>query len=146
MFKRNLIVNLLIVIATSISLIGCSDQTHKDTLNKANEPKQIQAQASNATSDINAVEETFYGKWLIEKVLAYGPVGTYSNEDINKIVGKIMTFSKENASCFGDQISYLNNIAVNPTYKRTTINKNDFEINNRITFDKLGIEDDSISN
>lgn len=95
---------------------------------------------------INQPEETFYGQWYIKKLIAYGPVGTYSDDDIKKILGKKLSFSTEKASCFGDQIKDLNDVAINPVYKKTVVSKSDFAkgYRNRRTFDDLDIKSDSI--
>jgi len=96
-------------------------------------------------ADKKAVEEPYIGQWQIVKELAFAPASTYSNDDIKAIIGKKLTLSKESATCFGDKAEYLNNKAVNPDYKKTVISKEDFEMNNRVTFDKLGITGDSIT-
>lgn len=115
--------------------------TPKQSQDNKNVPKQVQI----TKPSTNQTKEVFYGQWVIKKVLAYGSVGTYSNVDANSIVGKNLSFSADKASCFGDKPSDISKVATNPIYKKTVISKNDFETNYRITFDKLGIKADSIS-
>jgi hypothetical protein len=143
----------------STGLLGCTNQQSAKVVNETSTTKSsssetskteqtqqmAQAPSTDNSKDIKVVDETFYGQWEIKKVLAYGPVGTYSNDDIKTIIGKKLTFSKESASCFGDQVDSLNNTAINPVYKKSVIFKNDFESSNRMTFDKLGIKEDSIT-
>lgn len=110
-----------------------------------NKKQEAIAQPNTAAPKKEASEETFYGQWIIKKQLAYGPVGTYSNEDIKNILGKRLSFSKEKASCFGEQLSSLGKVVEEPIYKKLSILKSDFEANNRIIFERLGIKGDSIT-
>ncbi|MEG6586762.1 hypothetical protein [Dendrosporobacter sp. 1207_IL3150] len=118
-----------------------------NTQNQDNKRVQPNNPAANDTATKNKSAEIFYGQWVIKKVAAYGPVGTYSKEDVEKIVGKRLSFSKEKASCFGDDIKYLNDVVVAPIYERTIISKSDFatENRNRPTFEDLGIKNDSVT-
>ena len=127
-------------------------ETHKEFKNYIelkNEAKDviktIKVIGNNVNQQSDQGQEKFFGKWIIKKELAFGPVGTFSNDDIKGMIGKILIFSKENASCFGDQVSNLINIAANPTYKKSVVSKKDFESNYRVTFDKLGIKYESIT-
>ena len=116
-------------------------QNQTNSQSNTNDTKSEQS----TTPSTNQTKEIFYGQWVIKQVLAYGPVGTYSSEDANSILGKILSFSENKASCFGDQPSDIDQLATNPVYKKTIISKSDFAANYRITFDKLGIKADSIS-
>lgn len=159
MFRQKAIYKVFIIMFVSVVVSGCTNQqsdkvestdtSSTPSNSEANEivhTKQTeQASSTNNSADEKDSEEIFYGQWTIEKVLAFGPVGTYSKDDINKIIGKKLVFSKESASCFGDHIESLNNTAYNPNYKKTVISKNDFESSFRVTFDKLGIKADSIT-
>lgn len=173
MIKRKLILGVIAATVISSGLLGCTNQNPNKTTNDTNKSisnssetnktgqtpstsnsndskteqiqQTVQVPRTNSSTNKNTVEETFYGQWQIKKVLASAPVSTYSNDDIKTIVGKKLVFSKESANCFGDTTDALNNTAVNPTYKKTVISKNDFETNNRVTFDKLGIKGDNIT-
>ena len=142
---------LVLLISLSVFISGCGNQNETQPPIKSKDdtaaPKQPNSTAANPSSTINQPQEIFYGQWLIKRLLAYGPVGTYSNEDIKNIVGRKLSFSKEKASCFGDQIKYLDDVAVNPVYTKTGISKSDFarEYRNRLTFDDLEIRSDSIT-
>lgn len=114
--------------------------------NEATAENNIKAPTSTVSNEQdNEPKEIFFGQWVIKKQVAYGPVGTFNSDDIKGMIGKNLSFSREKASCFGDQVSNLSDIAKNPVYKESIISKSDFETDNRITFDKLGIKSDSIT-
>ncbi|MCM1991825.1 hypothetical protein [Oceanirhabdus seepicola] len=98
-------------------------------------------------SNVNKNEEIYLGDWRIKKVLASGRGTTYSSDDINYILNKVLYFSKEEASCFGDDIIYLDMVAKNPVYSKSVISKEDFESGWRhyVLFEDLGIQRDSIT-
>lgn len=159
MIRRKAVFGVILIMMIIASTLGCNNQqsakvvndtsktkSRSSETNKTGQTQQVtQAPRTDNSKDKKVVEEPFYGQWKIEKVLALGPVGTYSNDDIKNIVGKKLTFSKESASCFGDQVDSLNKTALNPVYKKSVKLKSDFESSNRITFDKLGIKGDSIT-
>ena len=89
-------------------------------------------------------EKSFYGQWAVSRVLAYGPVGNYGKDDAESLLGKSLTFSADEAGCFGDQASDMDRVAVNPEFRETEISKNDFAADYRVTFERLGIETDSV--
>lgn len=97
------------------------------------------------TTKINKNTEIFYGNWVIKNVVAYGKVGTYSSEDAEKLLNKTLSFSVDKASCFGEQIEDINNIAINPVYTKTILSKSDFESGHKITLKQLGINSDPIT-
>jgi hypothetical protein len=156
---------LIILIALSVVLAGCGNKqtqqlnTGTTTNNQSDanisKPKddtttltQQDMSTTNPTgSTTGQLQEIFYGQWVITKVIAYGPVGTYSNDDIKNIVGRKLSFSKEKASCFGDQIKDLDNVAINPIYEKTVVSKSEFaaDYRYRLSFDNLGIKSDSIT-
>ncbi|SHJ32042.1 bla regulator protein blaR1 [Clostridium cavendishii DSM 21758] len=135
----------------------------KETANKNNDSNNKKDFASNTTSknntdtqspkDKNVVskstsnKEIFFGNWIITKHLASGPVTALSDNDINNVIGKKLSFSEEKSSCFGEDISSLNNIINNPVYKKSIISKDNFAAGyrQRLTFEKLGISSDSIT-
>lgn len=122
---------------------------HSNNRSKTNKSSTSSTQSPSTNVDSsdknNGNEEAFYGQWQIKKVIAFGPAGTYSSDDIKTLTGKQLTFSKESATCFGDQMNSLNNTTNNPVYKKTVISKSDFPSNYRVTFDKLGIKGASIT-
>lgn len=73
------------------------------------------ADTSNKTKDNNETKESYLGQYVIKRLLAYGAVGTYTNDDINSIIGKKLSFSKE-----------------------------DFESRNKVTFEKLGLKGENV--
>ncbi|MBW6411688.1 hypothetical protein [Clostridium weizhouense] len=98
---------------------------------------------NNATTVQN--EESFYGQWVIEKAIAYCKVVSYSNDDIKKIVGKKLSFSKEQSSCFGDDISYLNDIVKSPIYKKSVITSDEFLKNWCVPISTLTINSNTVT-
>ncbi len=88
--------------------------------------------------------ETYYGDWVINKVLAYGSAGTYSKEDAEKLVGKSLSFTADQATFFGDDPSYIDETASNPAYTRTDVSGREFTAGYRMTFENLGIDADSV--
>jgi hypothetical protein len=89
--------------------------------------------------------ESFYGEWQLKKDKASGPVGTYSSDDVKALAGKHLTFSKDSATCFGDKVEIMNNTVTNPVYKKRVITKNDFQSDYRVTFEQLGINENSVT-
>ncbi|KOA20322.1 hypothetical protein CLHOM_12340 [Clostridium homopropionicum DSM 5847] len=100
---------------------------------------------SSTNKSSESTQETFYGQWIISKLINNDGIGTYSSDDINNIIGKQLSFSSEKSSSFGDDISIMKNIVNNPTYQKLVISKDDFVTGYRISFDKLGIKKDSVT-
>ncbi|WBW97289.1 YARHG domain-containing protein [Oceanirhabdus sp. W0125-5] len=94
---------------------------------------------------VNEKEDIYLGDWKINRVLDSGKVTVYSSDDINYILNQVMHFSKEEASCFGDGLIYLDMVAKNPTYSKSVISKEDFESGWRhyVLFENLGITGDT---
>lgn len=159
---------LIILVIVSIFMLGCSAKEDKQTLSN-NTTSQESIKQSNSNTDNSSQnnksdagksnenndnkndtsksknEELFYGEWVIEKTIGYSKAGTYSTEDIKKIVGKKLSFSKEKSSCFGDDVSYLNNIVENPNYKKSKITPSEFETNFAISLSSLSINSKDIT-
>lgn len=87
----------------------------------------------------------YYGVWNIKKVLAFGSAGTYSREDADALIGKELSFSTDKATNFGDKAALLEQISSRPVYKENELTKDDFVANYRMTFDKLGINTDAVT-
>ena len=154
---------LITLIALSVFVAGCGNKITQQSNTGApinnqsdgniSKPKdtptlteQDNSTGNSKDSTTTQSKETFFGQWVIKKVIAYGPVGTYGEDDIQKVLGKKLTFSAEKATCFGESPEDLNKIIINPIYKKSVVTKNDFanQYRNRLTFDKLGITTDSI--
>ncbi|WP_051624246.1 hypothetical protein [Clostridium akagii] len=163
---------LIALICTGIFITGCSNnQTIKpvstnkisqETTNTAgtakdNTTNMVNSTSNNSTSQTAAIstsennsttaqnEESFFGQWVIEKVVGYSKAGTYSSDDIKKILGKNLSFSKEQSSCFGDDISYLNNTVKNPTYKKSVITSDEFTTGFRVPISTLTINSSTVT-
>lgn len=113
------------------------DQQQSQSTNITNNNQQNKATNTTNSSKTDSSQEIFYGRWKITKVLAYGPVGTYSKDQAQSMIGKNLNYSKDNAS-------YENNISKNPAYKKSVISKNDFQSNNRISLNVIGVKTDTI--
>jgi hypothetical protein len=136
---------ILITTIISITLLacGCGNQKIKPTPSDI-KPTSVKITESNP-NEVKTVEETILGQWIIKKSLASSKVGTYSNDDIKKMLGRNLNFSKEKSSCFGDTLSYLDKVIDKPIYKKTVISKTDFEKDTNIMFKTLGLEGDSVT-
>ncbi|MDF2571460.1 MAG: hypothetical protein K0R55_3064 [Sporomusa sp.] len=162
-FSMSKIIALISLISLSVFISGCVSQTAnqsqiksindnqsivtkqpKDDKTTSTQQNGAATTTSTETTKSKHLQETFYGQWVIKKLLAFGPVGTYSNDDIKNIEGRKLSFSKESASCFGDQMKYLNDVAINPIYKKTVVSKSDFITGYRLNLDGIGIKSDSI--
>lgn len=170
-FKKNNSITLVIILAISVGLTGltgCKQSTNKDiptspnseTNSQSNTPTTKPAEsttkpaenstntskpAPSTTTPATQPKEVYYGQWVIKQVLAYGSAGTYSKEDAESLLSKSLSFSEGKASGFGEQPSDITKVAANPVYKKTVISKSDFITTYRMTFDKLGVKADSIS-
>lgn len=89
-------------------------------------------------------QKSYYGEWSVQKVLACG-IGTYSSDEAEKLVGKSLTFSADEASIFTDQPSDAMAIIDGPEYQETTESRDDFQADYRMRFDTLGISTDSVT-
>jgi len=108
-------------------------------------PSQQSTESPNNSNEKGGSEEVFYGQWQIYKITAFGPAGTYSTDDIQTLTGKVLTFTKDRATCFGEHIEDMNRTVTHPIYKKTVIPRDDLPSNYRVTLDQLGINDDSIT-
>lgn len=124
------------------------EDTQKNTSNQVTSEqttKQTQKQTTQQKSVSKSQEQIYMGNWVIKREIAYGAAGTYSKDDINNLIGKTLIFSSKEATCFGDSASDLNESVQNPRYEKSSVPKADFESENKITFDKLGISGPTIT-
>lgn len=117
-----------------------TSKTSKNTINGSDTDHSSGSTNSSKTNSSNEKEEVFYGQWQINKVIAYGPAGTYSSDDVTKLMGKQLTFSNNSATRFGDKMEDMDETVSDPVYKKTEITKNEFATNYRVTFEQLGID------
>ncbi|MBY6780422.1 hypothetical protein FDB15_16625 [Clostridium botulinum] len=117
--------------------------SNKNNSNNNNNTAINKSSENNPTEVQN--EESFYRQWVIEKAVGYSKVGTYSDDDIKKIVGKKLSFSKEQSSCFGDDASYLNDTVKNPTYKKSVITSDEFLSTWLVPLSTLSINSDTVT-
>jgi hypothetical protein len=123
------------IITFGVLLMGC-----------LNHPTLASTYNSDSSIAINQPQETFFGQWTIKRMIAHGRVTTWGGDDIDKILGRTMTYSAEKASCFGERPEDLDDVAVDPVYLKSVQTKSEFEKtwNGRITFEKLGIMSDTV--
>lgn len=129
-FKKNKRIGTLMTIVIAIfmltSLTGCNSTT-------------------NTSPSDDTAGETYYGQWTITNVPVYGSAGTYSKEDAEKLIGKNLSFSADEATVFTDQPSDTATVIKDPSYKIDTISGSDFLTNFNMSLDKLGIDADSVT-
>jgi hypothetical protein len=124
-------------VAIDTSQTGGSVKNNSNITNSSTNTSKDKKTNTPAIENQSEQEETFYGKWSIKKQIAYGPVSTYSNDEIKKMLGKTLSYSKEKAA-------YETNICENPVYKKSTISQADFETRNKVKFSNLGITNNTI--
>ncbi len=90
-------------------------------------------------------EPSYYGVWSIDGLLPDAPMGNFSEENLETIMNVSLTFSAEEATCFGDQIDSLGQTVSDPEYITIDIPKDSFEAMIGTSFDSLGIKGSSIS-
>ncbi len=90
-------------------------------------------------------EPSYYGVWSIDSLLPDAPLGDYSEEDMDTIHSVNLTFSAEEATCFGDQIDSLGQTVSKPEYIKTDIPREDFESMTGTSFDSLGVSGGKIT-
>lgn len=149
---------IIIFVVASVGLTGCNaaTKTQQESTSPSDTPAEPSpsdptpvtddsgnpaSQEPSGTSD----QKAYYGQWLIKGVLAYDAAGTYSSEDAEKMIGKSLSFSDNEANIINDQPSDSIPSIINPEYEETVIYAEDFLVNFRMTFDKLGITTDSVT-
>lgn len=165
MIKFRIICLFVIFITLSIFVSACSNNLPSKTA-AGNQPTTSSSEAVisststessvvNQSSGLSAVHssqstnsqatESFMGKWTITKLLFSNPRGsTYDSETINKLIGRELTFTSEKATCFGDDIKYIDSTILNPVYTKETLSNDDMNVDYRVNFKNLGITTNSI--
>ena len=121
-----------------------SDGTKQDEADKPSDNTQNDSGSESPSSSAGA-QEGYYGQWSVARVLAYGDAGTYSKEDAEKLVGKNLSFSADEAGIFNDQPSDEATVIKKPGYQKDVLSGSDFLTNFRMNFDTLGIDADSVT-
>lgn len=88
---------------------------------------------------------SYYGVWSIDSLLPDAPLGDFNEEDMNTILDVSLTFSSEEATCFGDQMDSLGQTISKPEYIQTDVTREDFESMIGVSFDSLGISGSKIA-
>jgi hypothetical protein len=111
-------------------------------------PNNATTNPTEGASELTPSEEReaiYYGDWKINKVLAFGSVGTFSREDADALIGKVLSFSANKATNFLDSAASLETVSAEPIYSEAVLTKEDFVTNYRMTFDNLGIGTDEVT-
>ena len=129
-------------VSNNFSQTGGSVKHHNNT---ASASTGVTSKTDNSIKANNAVKanqsvpkESYYGDWVIKKEVFYGPVGTYSNDAIKKMLGKKLSYSSESAV-------YETNTCEKPFYQKTIVSQADFQINNKVKLSDLGITNNSVA-
>ncbi len=120
-----------------------ADGSEDDSAN-SEEGTQDNTADDNTSGDMEEQKE-YYGQWTVEKVLAYGQAGTYSSEDAEKLVGRSLSFFDDEAVIINDRPADSPLAVKNPEYQEAVTSAGDFAADFRMTFDQLGITEDSVT-
>ncbi len=86
----------------------------------------------------------YMGEWTIQRVVAYGPAGTYSVSDAEKQVGKKVHFGVQEARMIGDQPSSSVAVIKNPVYSESSITQEAFIAEYKISLRQFGIVSENV--
>lgn len=150
---------LAIFILFSVFVSGCAETQNKTTMENnpsvpSSEVNTVSAvgqagsssSAQSAQSQAPESTESFMGTWTITKPIASNTGGsTYDADTIKQLIGKQLTFSKEKATCFGEDISNMDQTVSNPSYKKETLTDDELYQKFRVSFKMLGITADSLT-
>jgi len=140
MTKQLRVITILLIL--SILLSGCGkitiDKQSKTDNNNLNiTGTEIPTTNPTQVPKFNEDKEIFYGTWIISKIITSGNASIYSQDDIDKLMGKKLEYNS-------NYVRFENNIQNNPYYKKETISESDFLIGYTVSFKDLGIENKSI--
>lgn len=138
------------LIALSVLTTGCgSTQTSQSTTgtpssNQASTVELTKQDSSATGTTIQQSKEVFFGQWVVTKVVAYDRVGRWGSDNVKFLLGSKVSFSMGKATCFDDTKRHLNEVFINPIYKKTVLSKEEFSHHTKnVTFAKIGITSDS---
>ncbi len=154
----------IITFSAMVGLTGCADKTSTEPSSDITTPASSASPDASSTpnnqnpevsdddssptespADTNSNANEYFGQWTVEKVLAYGQVGTYSSEDAEKLVGKSLSFSDTEAVIINDQPA-ASPVALNsPEYEEGSLSASDFTANFNMTFAQLDISADTVT-
>jgi hypothetical protein len=127
-----------------ITLTGCTLSTPETTpIPKGENVLSTANPGPNVTGETGSLD--YRGEWTVKKVLAYGPAGTYSSGDAEKLVGLMLRFSSAEATIFSDHPSDSATVIKDPIYKESVITQDHFTQDFRMSFSQLGIEAQSVA-
>lgn len=167
--KKEKVIKKILIFLLSCILIGCGNTTFNDKKNSYKQTISNEEDKENQKVDDNDLnkenitagknnviesnnknenileDEKFFGTWTISKNLTTASqITTYDSNDINSIIGRAVSFSKDGATAFGESPKDLDNVIENPVYEKKTISKSEFEESWHTTFKDLSINKDYI--
>jgi hypothetical protein len=83
-------------------------------------------------------QNSFFGEWQLKRILTTGPVLQNSESDMKSYIGRKLSYSK-------NSVQDNTNICNKPFYKISQVPKDDFESGNRVSFSKLGLNANAIT-
>lgn len=82
--------------------------------------------------------DDLYGDWAVSGHVLSNPQGsTYSQEEIEDMIGKELTYAENQATFDGETLEH-------PYYQTATVTKEEYEADGVVTFADLGIDSDSV--
>lgn len=129
---------LTLLLAGCATALGVAKSTNRDI-------SQTFPSDSAINESIDNNENDYYGKWVMQRVLAYGPVGTYSIEDAEKLIGQSLVLSAEEADVMTDSPSNPIVHISHPEYRESVISDSEFQKDFRMSFSELGIRDEAVT-
>lgn len=81
----------------------------------------------------SGVQERFFGAWVVSKFINTGTPSQLGEEEVNNIIGKHITYSKEQAKFEGNECE-------TPFYKEQVISDGDITYMFKTTYRGMGIE------
>ena len=109
----------------------------QNTSKSTTDSQTVQNNTTKTAVIVKQQDQSFYGQWKINKLIAFGPVSIYGNEDVRKMVGKTISYSDAKAV-------YGTVTCETPYYKKENISMANFETSNKMKFSRLGITAKSI--
>lgn len=145
--KKFAVVLLSVVIA--IVLTGCSVLQADPSVSPASQTPVLIAPTETgtpgATPSASPIEQiAYFGKFMITKQAAYG-VSTYGQADVDKMIGKTLSFSSDKAAIINDQPSASPVEINNPKYSESSLTIDSFQSAFNVPAEKLGFSSEDIA-
>ncbi len=151
--KKSLLICLLTLVFAVSS--GCNASTPNKQNDDTQKPTNVEQNKESINPNKQAIDsssveknylkgdntetanERYFGTWIINRDITSGQASTYSKADIEKLLGKTITYS-------ADLVSFFDNECKNPHYKKVTVSEDKFFEDFYVSFNRLGIKTKSI--